>query len=305
MASSHAYTFVEPERWEARRELTRQRYLKRHGVPPPIQPQIEDETLEGNQERYQHIRAGLQHLKRTLDVLRPDVLLLIGDDQSENYREDNLPQLAIYLGEHMVAVEPEQGRTGEFRSDVELATRILHEGVEAGFDLASSKSFPEDRVLSHAHTQILHFLELQIPVVLVFMNAIHVPAPSPARCYQFGQCLRRIVESPADARRVVAYASGGLSHFTAGYPWSYYSGPCSLGSICVDFDRQAVEWMQAGRGDKLAELSSRDLLANGGIELRQWITLQGMLGAAKPQLFAYEPFYRAVMALGVGYWELN
>jgi hypothetical protein len=302
MASSHAYTFVEPDNWETRRELTRQRYFKRYGRYPDVRPEIEQETLEGNRERYANIRGGLERLKQEFDALRPDALVLIADDQDENYRVDNLPQLAVYLGEHMVALDPETQRLGEYRSDAELATRILNEAVEAGFDLASSQSFPEDRVLSHAHTQILNFLAPRVPVVLVFLNAIHVPAPSPARCYAFGQALRGIVEALPDDRRVVFYASGGMSHFTAGYPWAHYGGPHGLGSISLDFDRQFVGAMREGRGAELAALSSRDLLENGGIELRQWITLLGALDGARPEWLAYEPFFRAVMAMGVAYW---
>jgi aromatic ring-opening dioxygenase LigB subunit len=305
MASSHAYTFIEPDNWETRRELTRQRYFKRYNTYPPVQPQIEQETLEGNRGRYARIRGGLQTLKREFEALRPDTLVLIADDQDENYKEDNLPQFAIYTGEPVVAINPEDGSVAEYRADATLATRIHHEAVEAGFDLASSKSFKDNRVLSHAHTQILNYLQPQVPVVLLFLNAIHVPAPSPARCYAFGQALRSIVESTPDDRRVVFYASGGMSHFTAGYPWGHYEGPYSLGSISEDFDHRVVTAMRDGRGAEVQQLSSGELLANGGIEFRQWITLLGALGGAQPAWLEYEPFYRAVMAMGVAYWPLN
>ncbi len=306
MASSHAYTFIDPHRWEERREVTRERYRKRYGEYPPVQPQIEGETLAGNLARYEDIRGGLERLKRSFDALRPDTLVLIADDQDENYREDNLPQIAIYTGERAVAVDSETARTIEIKTDAALATHILNEAVEAGFDLASSKSFPEDRVRSHAHAQIINFLEPPVPVVLIFLNAIHVPAPSPSRCYQFGQCLRGILDALPDDRRVVLYASGGMSHFTAGYPWAHYQGPFGLGSISEEFDRQAVAAMREGRAAELvASLSSRDLLANGAIEFRQWITLLGALDGAAPEWVAYQPFYRAVMAMGVAYWPQN
>jgi aromatic ring-opening dioxygenase LigB subunit len=306
MASSHAYTFIDPHHWEERREVTRERYRKRYGEYPAVQPQIEGETLEGNLARYQDIRDGLDRLKRNFDTLCPDTLVLIADDQDENYREDNLPQIAIYTGERAVAVDSETARTIEVQSDAALATLILNEAVDAGFDLASSKSFPDDRVRSHAHAQILSFLEPRVPVVLIFLNAIHVPAPSPSRCYQFGQCLRGILDALPDERRVVLYASGGMSHFTAGYPWAHYQGPFGLGSISEDFDRMAIAAMREGRASELvASLSSRDLLANGAIEFRQWITLLGALDGAAPEWLAYQPFYRAVMAMGVAYWSQN
>jgi aromatic ring-opening dioxygenase LigB subunit len=305
MASSHAYTFVEPERWEARREVSHGRWVKRFGAPPPVQPGLAQETLDANQMRYRRIRDGLQQLKRSFETLQPDALIVIGDDQNENYRHDNLPQFAIYIGDRIVSFDRESDRTTVHRSDAELATTILNESVEAGFDLASSKTFPEDKLLSHAHTQILSFLDPQVPVVLLFVNAINVPAPTPARCYEFGQCLGTILRSLPDDRRLIAYASGGLSHFTGTYPWDHYSGPYSFGSISEEFDRWAVERMRAGEGAELAKLSSRDLLANGEIEMRQWIVLQGTLGATQPRWLEYEPFYRAIIGMSVAYWEPN
>src|SRR5881409_1345009 len=111
MASSHAYTFLEPKEWDSRREFTRSNYKKRFGVEPPDQPQVAEETLEGNETRYKRIRDGLKFLRDKVLSLRPDVLIVIGDDQNENFLENNLPQFAIYLGKEFVAAD-RAGRTG-------------------------------------------------------------------------------------------------------------------------------------------------------------------------------------------------
>jgi len=145
----------------------------------------------------------------------------------------------------------------------------------------------------------------EIPVVLVFVNAIHVPAPSPARCYGLGRAIKEIVESRPIDERVAIYASGGLSHFTAGYPWKHYKGSYGVGSISEEFDRKAVAHMAKGDGEKLTQLTSQDLLDNGGIEMRSWITLVGAVGKVPANVLAYEPFYSGVMGMGVAYWELE
>jgi hypothetical protein len=305
MASSHAYTFLEPEQWESRRGRTRGNYARRYGVEPPERPEVAQESLEDNQTRYRRISDGLHHLRERFEALQPDALVLIGDDQDENYREDNLPQFAIYLGDRLVAVDRGAKTRTEYRCDAALAWTLVTESIEAGFDVAYSKHFPDDELYSHAHREPLAFLdpEARVPVVPIFLNAIHVPAPTPPRCYQFGECLRTIVEATPDDKRIVVYASGGLSHFTAGYPWPHYQGPHTVGSICREFDREIVGAMSEGRGAELAKLSNPDLLANGGIELRQWIVLQGMLGGQRPERLVYEPFFRGVMGMGVGYWD--
>jgi hypothetical protein len=307
MASSHAYTFLEPNVWDKRREHTRSNYKRRFGVEPPDQPQVAQETLEANEARYKNISDGLSFLRDKINTLRPDILLLIGDDQNENYLENNLPQFSIYLGKELVTADRD-GRTGRrYRCDADAAWTILEQCVESGIDLAYSKEFPNNHLISHAHREPLEYLQIggAVSIVPIFVNAIHVPAPTPARCYQFGETLNKVINSmPAD-KRVMVYSSGGLSHFSAGYPWDHYKGPCTVGSICQEFDRNLLAWMRNGQGRELAKLTNRDLIQNGEIELRQWIALMGMIGVCKPTLLAYEPFYRGVLGMAVGYWDLS
>lgn len=306
MASSHAYTFLEPRIWDERRAHTRANYKRRFGVEPPDQPQVAEETLESNERRYQRIRDGLASLRSKILSLRPDVLMVLGDDQNENFLENNLPQFAIYVGKELVAAE-RGGRTGQrYRCDAEAAWTILEQCVESGIDLASSNEFPNNHLISHAHREPLEYLDINgnLPIVPIFINAIHVPAPTPARCYRFGEILKEVIGLLPAEKRVVVYASGGLSHFSAGYPWLHYKGPCTLGSICQDFDRKILDWMENGRGNELAALSNVDLIQNGEIELRQWITLMGMVGRCKPEMLTYEAFYRGLLGMAVGYWDL-
>jgi hypothetical protein len=307
MASSHAFAFLEPDLWDQRRQRTRNNYKRRYGVEVAEQPQVLEETLEDNQRRYKGIRDSLNHLRERIQTLRPDALVVIGDDQDENFREDNLPQFAIYIGEDFVAAERDGTRGGHYLCDAKLSRTILEKCVEAGIDLAYCSSFPKTELVSHAHREPLEFLGVadQLAIVPIFVNAIHVPGPSPARCYQFGKILRDSLESIDDGKRLAVYASGGLSHFTASYPWRFYQGPCSVGSICQDFDRKIVAAMREGRGAELCNLTSAELLQNGEPEFRQWMTLLGLIGNRRPELLTYEPFYRGLLGMAVGYWDLS
>ena len=119
--------------------------------------------------------------------------------------------------------------------------------------------------------------------------------------------MRKIVATslPA-AARVAVVASGGLSHFTAGYPWKAYRGPFHYGAISVDFDGKLIRAMTRGEGARLAsELTSDDLLDHGDIEFRCWLVVLGMVSETPAEILAYEPFYRAIMAMGVGRWQLS
>lgn len=63
--------------------------------------------------------------------------------------------------------------------------------------------------------------------------------------------------------------------------------------------------MRAGHGAELAKLTSADLLANGDVELRSWISLLGAVGNTPAEVLAYEPIYRGIMGMGVAYWEMQ
>ncbi|MFM9967148.1 MAG: hypothetical protein ACKVQK_01915 [Burkholderiales bacterium] len=306
LASSHAFTMMDPSQWEEFRAKNRALYERIYGNAPPVHAGVEKESIEENRLRFAHINEGLDRLRENLKAAKPDVLIVIGDDQNENYLSNNLPQMAIYLGEKFVAVDRFKKERRTFRNDVAFAEELFVGCVEAGFDMSSSRSFANDELISHAHAPPLGVLlpEADIPVVLLFVNAIHVPAVNPDRCFQLGQTLARIIAS-GPARRVAIYASGGLSHFTAGYPWKHYKGAEIYGGICEEFDRNALRMMSEGRGAELAKLSSADLLLHGDVEMRSWITLLGCVGETKAEVLAYEPFYRAIMGMGVGYWKLD
>jgi hypothetical protein len=308
MLSSHAFTFVDPEHWEERRARTRANFERfNHRPPPPERPEIATEDPANNTERFDMIRQGLARLRSAVRESHPNVLLLIGDDQNENYTTANLPQFSIFVGESFTVTDPETNQVSHYRAEPDVAARLLREGVDAGFDLASTDRFADDRLRSHAHCEPLRFLDAaaDVAVVPIFLNAIHVPAPSPTRCYALGQQLRRSIDRLPDEHRVAMYASGGFSHFTAGYPWNHYEGGHTLGSIARDFDAQVVASLRAGRGSELVALTSGDLLDNGAIELRQSILLAGAIGDVQPAFFEYQAFFRAVLGMAVGLWQLE
>jgi hypothetical protein len=304
LASSHAFTFVDPAEWEQGWLRNRAMYAGRYGAEPPIQPEMEAETPEQIRPRYTRLRAGLERARDELQLKRPDALLVIGDDQNENFTEENVPQFAIYTGDTVRAV-PHGKRGPEFQCNSALAEGLLKGCVEQGIDLSFARRFPNGELKSHAHCPPLYTLtpNADIPIVPIFVNAIHPPAPEPARCYAFGQAIRRVLDARPAAERVAVYASGGLSHFTAGYPWKYYDGPFTYGAISHEFDARIVDLLRHGRGQQLGQLSGADLLANGEIELRAWIIMMGIIGDIPVSDLVYEPFYRANMAMAVGYWE--
>jgi len=293
-----------PPKWDEFRSLNREFYRRRYGSEPQTRAEIDRETTVDNERRYERVRRAHDRLRAEIAEQRPDLLILIGDDQDENLTSRNLPQLAVYSGDDFRLTGRYARTPARYRTHVEFAAAILERGVRDGFDLASLGEFENGELKSHAHAQVLDALmpDAHVPVVLFFLNAIHHPAVTPRRCYAVGELIRKVIEQrPAD-ERVMVGASGGLSHFTAGYPWPHYRGAFGYGDICQDFDRSLIRRIEAGQGQELADLSSEELIEHGDIEFRSWLALLGAIGAVPSTFIVYEPFYRAIMGMAVASW---
>ena len=114
-----------------------------------------------------------------------------------------------------------------------------------------------------------------------------------------------MIDRDLAGQRIVLCASGGLSHFSPSHPWEHHVGERYVGDISVEFDRRIVAWMRAGEGHQLAQFSAKELIENGEGELRQWIVLMGALGKVIPEFLVYEPLFRSIMGMGVGFWNLG
>jgi len=294
---------MKPDQWDRYRAKNQAGYHRRYGSTPSDHPRVAAEQSKSTDARYERIAGALDSISRTLQQARPDALIIIADDQNENFSRANLPQIAIYTGDDFLTeTEPPDLR----RSEPRLASAIHTHAIERDIDMAELNSFPDQLLFAHAFGTVLRRIDPErlIPVIPIFINEIHVPAPSPSRCYYLGRVIGEAVRNFSALNSIALIASGGLSHFTAGYPWNHYTGPHTHGSIDESFDARVVEQIRNGEGHRLAEMTSMDLLDAGAIELRSWIALLGAIGAEKPTHLVYEPFYRGLMGMGVAEWKL-
>jgi hypothetical protein len=304
MALSHAFAMRDPASWDQGREQNRRRYIERQGKEPPLLPELTAANPAHDAIRFEHIRAAQEKLRKDLAQAKPDVVILVGDDQNENLGSDLMPQIAVYTGGDYTARMRQSPNGRRYRADKNLSAKLLEAGVKRGFDIASIGSFADNTLMSHAHVQVLDalFPDGAPPTVLLFVNAIHHPAPEPSRCLALGELLADVIGDLPDNIRVAICGSGGMSHFTASYPWKSYAGPFTYGGISEDFDRKLMAELSAGEIEKIASLSSEDLLRHGEVEFRAWIVVAGAMRGAKTAMSVYQPFYRALMGMGVAAW---
>ena len=173
-------------------------------------------------------------------------LVVIAGDHVEAFFFDAVPALAVYVGAECT------GSFGPYRYRFAihepLARAVLEEGIERGFDLL----YTQDARLDYAFYVPLHFTmaDRPVPIVPLHVNVYLPPQPTPRRCYDWGRALGEILR--ARPERVVLMASGGMSHFP---------GTDRYASPDVDFDRDLLNRLEAGRGAELAALTGVMLMA--------------------------------------------
>lgn len=301
LASSHAPTVVAPiDQWKP----LYQRFAQR--VTQPLEAADEtEEVISGYIARIDH---AFTILRERLAAYRPELLLIIGGDQSEMFDRSNVPNLMLYVGSEAwaswgnMAGPPEEEQHLRLNVDAETSRLLLDRLVrEEDFDVAFSSEQqalgPRGRGLPHAFFRPIPLLvpSADVPVVLIYENTYDPPSLSADRCYQLGQALAHILRD--DPRRIAIYGSGGLSHDPGGPRAGWIDKP---------LDRWFLQKLSEGNGQATKAMYAFDSMTmRGGTgEMRAWITVAGAMeeSGRKAVVVDYVPAHHAVTGLGWAYW---
>jgi 2,3-dihydroxyphenylpropionate 1,2-dioxygenase len=245
-------------------------------------------TFEQQQKLRREAEEAFAILRADLQQAKPDVLIVVANDQFVNFFINVIPTFFVTLAEEVAG----QFTCHEFhyKNHKELGRAILKEGIQRGFDFA----FGDYVELQHTQTVPLYFLlrEPTIPILPIYVNTWMDPVPTPRRCYQVGELIRSV----ADARneRVAILATGGLSH---------YPGSPRIGEIDTQFDHELLQAMREGNGRLLANYTLEQLLQAGDSEFLNWMVALGAVGDVKASSTFYLP---DLVATGWGFvsWKL-
>ncbi|MBM2803366.1 MAG: Extradiol ring-cleavage dioxygenase, partial [Deltaproteobacteria bacterium] len=214
VAMSHApQLLLDPDRWHLLQD--------RRGENLPDKPELESETLEVKWTKWRACMSAIDQLRLKVAALRPDVFIVVGDDQHENLIDDNMPPFTIFMGQEAEASislrylnQPRSENRTKYQIDAKLGEALVTGLMDNGFDPSYSKKTRYDGGLGHAFARVLKFLvpKADCRVIPVMVNTYYPPAPSAKRCLQFGQALATLIRQYPSDDRVVIAASGGLSH---------------------------------------------------------------------------------------------
>ena len=261
-----------------------------------------DLTPEKWQERHDLAQASLDRLQADLLDLKPDVLVVVGDDQEELFDSTIQPVMGVFWGDKWLTekmherADPEywgivaKGQAMdehyEFDGHPQLGEDIVKHLMTSGFDVTSLASMPKGRGFGHAYGFVIKRLlgDHVVPVIPVLLNTYFPPnQPTSARCYDFGVALAKAIEASSFEGKVIIGASGGLSHFV----------------VNEDLDRQLMEALRTSDAATLRSLPE-ELLGSGTSEIRNWIVAGGAMQGRSLAWSEYIPAVRSVAGTGCG-----
>jgi 3-O-methylgallate 3,4-dioxygenase len=268
---------------------------------PEIAAQIELDVLR---ERVETCQAGLARLVDVIKQSGIEILVIVGDDQHEQFLDDNMPAIAIFWGPEITNNvsdlpddapdywkqarsqyhEPAGERAYPVASD--LALHMIERLMDGGFDISQTTELRFRRGEGHAfgfvHQRIM--ADRVLPIVPVFLNTYFPPnQPRPARCYDLGIAIRVAINSWPEDIKVGILASGGLSHFV----------------VDEDLDRLVLAACSNKDRDALISIPVEQL-NSGNSEIRNWITVAGAAEHLDVEWTEYVPCYRSEAGTGTG-----
>jgi hypothetical protein len=264
---------------------------------------------EGHSYAVQHRQElidNLRWVRRELDEFAPDFVLILGDDQYENFREDCVPAFQVCAYEELVAQPYADGRPNSwdepastvFRFDGQRAAakHLATELINTGFDVAYAYE-PLHEEVPHAFLNTVLFLDwdrvgFDYPILPFASNCygrkllplrgrgvddlgliptpeqLAPPAPQPWRCFDLGVAMARILM--ATPWRVALVASASWSHAFLSESTSYFHPN-------VEADRRVFDALLAGDYGFWRDMTNDDLETHGHQELINWHLLLGAM----------------------------
>ena len=328
LGTSHAPQLsMEPSFWPGRAAADRRNpelwfQGKQYNFPELVEVRhgegIEKElSAEKAEARFAACQRDIAAMAEIYDRVKPDVAILIGDDQHESFLDDNMPAFSIYWGdtvdnaayhhspqrEAIGLAAADRGHMPEERTTYPVQSELGHHLITSmigdGFDPAHSRQLPPGREghggIGHAFGFVYRRImnDQVIPNVPIFLNTYFPPnQPTMRRCYQMGKALRRAVDSWDTDKTVAIIASGGLSHFV----------------IEEALDQEIIKGMR-NKDEALLTTMPEAYFNSGTSEIRNWIVVAGAMAESSLgfDLVDYVPCYRSEAGTGCamtfGSWE--
>ena len=287
----------------------------------------EDEGLKSAREHRERLLKGFRQIRTSIDDFKPDIVLIWGDDQYENFKEDIIPPFCILAYDEIVCQPfagegPFSGKSNVWKEPVDKefkyrghpeAARFLTSGlINQGIDMAYSYKSLHHAGLAHAFINTLMYLDydrkgFDIPVVPFTVNCYgskiisnrggilpHKVNGVPLPVDPPGPSPKRCMEVGAATVKALQESPYRVA-MVASSSWShaflteknYWLWPD------VESDRARFEELAIGDYDAWRRLTTSQIEDAGQQELLNWMCLAGAMDelGRKPEIIDYYETY--------------
>jgi hypothetical protein len=315
---SHYPGFIYPDRDMAMRvkqvitsPKVPERLKDRANWPSPMQ--AEWGADEGETFAARHRAAfvdGVRKARAAIDAFEPDCVIIFGDDQYENFREDIIPPFCVFIQDEFRMQPYLRGRGGNPQPNVwdeprdqvfvapcrrDIAKALTGGLIEAGFDMAYAYRMLHQEGLGHAFANTLLYLDYdrrgwRYPIVPIQVNAYgrNIIRNRGAAGSLFSSDEREF-DPPAPSPRRCFELGQAVARIVRDSPWraviigssswSHAFLTAKNGWVYPDVEADRQRFAELSRGDYLAwrNLSSAEIEASGQNELLNWLPLAGAM----------------------------
>jgi hypothetical protein len=264
----------------------------------------DDEGVSHAQEHRDSMASGLREVRRALDEFKPDAVVVWGDDQYENFREDAVPAFSVLAYQEDLVCAPwgampnywDENRETTFtvKCAPEISKYLATGMLEEEFDITYAYKPLHYPGMPHAFMNTVLYLDYDragfpYPLIPFQVNCygryvishhgigfpyaeahkpLDPPSPSPKRCMDLGAAAARVLaKSPW---RIALIASSSWSHaFLCDKNKHLYPD--------VAADRALYDAMLRGDADTWRNTKLSEIEYSGQHELLNWFCLFGAM----------------------------
>jgi hypothetical protein len=286
----------------------------------------DDEGLASAREHREELVRGFREARQALEEFDPDFVLIWGDDQYENFKEDIVPPFCVYgLGdldchffEKTYATSAKTNVWGEdpstvvkIHSHVDAANVVASGLMERGFDIPYSYKLHHSEGLSHAFVRTMLYLDYdrqgwKWPVLPFHVNCYGSDLTAPDFIKDGGSVVRTsdpYPRPPAPSPWRCYDLGKQVAEILTESPWrvavigssswshAFLTKKFPAGHPDIVADRARLDELVAGEQHKWRDLPLEELRDAGQHEFLNWICLAGAMEGRTAEVLSYGETY--------------
>lgn len=271
----------------------------------------EDQGATFAKKHRQQFVEGVRKLRAALDDFRPDAVVIFGDDQYENFREDLIAPFAVYIMPEFETLpfatdlgrEPKPNIWGEandkrftYQGHQGAARYLAKHLLESGVDIAYSYKLHHMQELGHAFRNTLIYLDFdrrgwEYPIVPFHVNAYgsSIIRNRGGQEHLLGSGLAEFPDPPAPSPKRCFEVGQAVARAMQASPWrvalvgsSSWSHAFLTEKHCwiypdVEADRRRYKELKAADYEAWRDLSLAEIEDAGQHEVLNWMPLVGAM----------------------------